>query len=116
MTHKIEARAYGPDSTPEQKQAIKDRIFLHEPGIVCMREMPVQHVFHYSVFEERINEVIKDVLHYDLLIDLIEAAPPSAEVRERIKLFFAAQPKLRRVGIFTGKNFAVNLVAKFLLG
>jgi len=53
---------------------------------------------------------------YDLLIDLTEAQPPNAEIRSRLKRLFGAQSNLRTAAVFTGKNFMLNVAAKFVLG
>jgi len=116
MRYKFEARAYGPDSTPEQVQAIRDCIYLHAPNIIYWRELPVQSVFQFDLFEQRLNELSQDITHYDLVIDLTEATPPNGECRERLKPLFAGQAKMRRVAVFTGKNFMLNIAAKFVLG
>lgn len=116
MSYKFEARPYGPESTPEEIQAIRDCISLCEPGIVCWRELPVQSLFHLDIFQQRLNEEAAKVEHYDLVIDLVEAAPPSAEIRQRLKRILTAQPKLRSQAVFTGRNFLLNIAARFVLG
>lgn len=116
MRYKFEARPYGPGSTPEQVQAIRDCIYLHAPNIIYWRELPVQSVFQFDLFEQRLNELSQDITHYDLLIDLTEAMPPNGECRERLKPLFSGQGKMRRVAVFTGKNFMLNIAAKFVLG
>jgi hypothetical protein len=116
MTFKFEARPYGPDSTPQEIQAIKDRISVHSPGVLCWKEVPVQSIFQFDLFEQRLNELSKDLPYYDLIIDLTEAHPPSADCRERLKPLFTGQTKMRRVAVFTEKNFMLNIAAKFVLG
>ena len=37
MSGEVEARAYGPDSTPEEIEAIKARVYMHSEGVVMYR-------------------------------------------------------------------------------
>src|SRR5688572_8208741 len=115
MSMKLEARAYGPSSTPAEIEAIKERISLYSSDIVLYRELPVQSIFHLELFEQRLNELGGGMHHYDLLIDLTEAEFPSAAVRARLKKMFLGQKKLRKIAVFTGKNFVINTAAKFVL-
>jgi hypothetical protein len=112
----IARRAYGPDSTPAEIEAIKKRIFLFRERTLMLRELPVQSLFHLDLFEQRLNQVGGRMPHYDLLIDLTEAEFPSAVIRARLKKLFTGQKNLRRIGVFTGKNFLINTAASFVLG
>jgi hypothetical protein len=49
----IEARAYGPDSTPEEIAAIKARVYLYAPDIIMWQEVPVMSVFQVEMFGEK---------------------------------------------------------------
>jgi hypothetical protein len=114
MTMKLEARAYGPDSSADEIRAIEERISVYEPGVLMYAEAPVQSEFQLDIFERRMNE-LGDRGGYRLLIDLTEAKPPGATVRARLQKLFASQP-LQAVAIFTGRNFMLNIAAKFVLG
>ena len=115
MTFKFEARAYGPDSTSEEVQAIRDRVYKYRDGIVMYRELPIQSPFQLDIFQETLTEEGAGVPSYDLLIDLTEAQPPNAEIRSRLKRLFGSQANLRTAAVFTGKNFMLNVAAKFVL-
>lgn len=114
MAVKFEPRPYGPESTPEELKAIEDRIYLYETGIVMYKELPVQSMFQLDIFERRMTE-LGDRNGYSLLIDLTEAKPPNATIRARLQRLYGSQP-LRKVGVFTGRNFMLNIAAKFVLG
>ena len=45
----LEQRAYGPHSTPEECDAIADRVSRIEECVLLMREMPVQSPFSINV-------------------------------------------------------------------
>jgi hypothetical protein len=116
MAIKLEARAYGPDSTPEEVAAIGECIYMHAPDIMMYREVPVQSLFQLDIFDQRMTELAKDLASFALIIDLTIAHPPSAEVRQRLKRLFGSFKNMRRVTVFTGRNFMLNVAAKFVLG
>jgi hypothetical protein len=116
MTYKFEARPYGPESTPEEIEAMRACIYEYQPGILYWRELPVQSLYQIDIFEQRLNQATADWTYYDLIVDMVEAAPPSAEIRQRLRQLIAGQSKLRRAAIFTGKNFLVNIAVKFITG
>lgn len=115
-TVEIQRRAYGPESTTAEIQAIKARIYLYRGAIVMYRELPIQSLFHLDLFEQRLNELGSRMSHYNLLIDLNEAEFPSAAIRTRLRKLFGGQKNLRRIAVFTGKNFIINAAARFVLG
>jgi hypothetical protein len=113
-TMKLAERPYGPESTPEEIKAIEACIYVLADGVLMYKEVPIPSIFQLDIFERRMTE-LGDRSGYRLIIDLTEAQPPSAAIRERLKRLFGGQP-LRRVAVFTGKNFMLNIAAKFVLG
>lgn len=111
----LEARAYGPESTPAELAALQARLTLLRPGVVMYREVPVPSPFQIAVFAERLRLLTAELDGYAMIMDLTQAKPPGKPVREALRAFFAAQPKLRQVAVFTGGNFILNGVAKLLL-
>lgn len=116
MPFAFERRPYGPDSTKEEIQAIRERVFLAEPGIVVWYELPVQCAFSMRLFEERAAELIKDQRDWGIVIDVTDSGPPSADVREEIRagmlrLGIATHP----YALATGKNPLLNAAAKFVI-
>jgi hypothetical protein len=110
-------RPYGPDSTPEEIQAMRDRVFVMEPGIVFWHEIPVQCPFSMQLMIDHALDLIGQQGACGLVVDLTEAEPPSAEVRQvlrpNVERLIAAT---RRYVLFTGKNFLLNATAKFIFG
>ena len=81
MTKKIEARPYGPDSTPEEIEAIRARLTWYEPGILLWRELPVQTIFSVRIKMIRLGEMVKEVNGpITELVDLSEAAHVEREL------------------------------------
>jgi hypothetical protein len=117
MAIQLEARSYGEDSTPEEIAAIRERVYVYRPPNVLMYvEVPVPSAYQLKIFGERMTELSASMDHFDLLIDLTHAKPPSAEIREVLKHVFKAQQKMRRAAVFTGRNFMLNVAARFVLG
>ena len=116
MPATIEARAYGLESTPEEVKALKDRVYFLSQGVIMYHEVPILSPFQLDRFEEKLNELAATVDAYTLVIDLTEAEPPSAPIRARLKKLFLAQPKMKQTVVYTGKNFMLNVAAKFVLG
>jgi len=112
----IEARAYGPESSPEEIAAIRDRVSLFADGILRFREVPVPTPFAIDVAFDRIHELVASMERYHLLLDLTEASRPSAAVRAHLRTRFSDLPRPPiHVGVFTGANFMLNMAAKFVL-
>jgi hypothetical protein len=117
MAFLFATRPYGPESTPEEIQAMRERIFVAEPGIVFWHEIPMQCGFSMQLMTEHTLALIRQQGACGLVVDLTEAQPPSAEVRglvrPSVEQLIAAT---RRYVVFTGKNFLLNATAKFILG
>lgn len=111
----LEARAYGPESTPAEVEALKARLTLLRPDLVMYREVPVPSPFQIGVFAERLKQLTAGLDGYSMIMDLSQARPPGGAVRESLRGMFREQTRLRRVAVFTGGNFIINGVAKLLL-
>jgi hypothetical protein len=117
MAIELQARPYGDESTPDEVAAIRDRVWLYRaPDLIMYFEVPVPSPFQIRLFGKKLDELTANLKQYDLLVDLTHAKPPGAEVREALKEMFGKQPKCRKVGVFTGRNFMLNVAARFVLG
>jgi len=115
MTKKIEARPYGPDSTPEEIEAIRARLTWYEPGILLWRELPVQTIFSVRIKMIRLGEMVKEVNGpITELVDLSEAGSPPQEVRAELARVYKNHDRLKKFAIITGKNFLSNVFARFI--
>lgn len=117
MGIQLEARPYGPESSQEEIAAIKSRVYWYAEGIIMYREVPVLSAFQLNLFGEKLRELASRIVDsYILIIDLTETEPPNAESRAKLRLLFAEQTKMKRAVVFTGRNFLINVAAKFVLG
>jgi hypothetical protein len=115
MAVEIQSRAYDADCSPEETEAIRARVYAFDEDIVMYREMPVQSNYQLALFRERLMELTAHRPSFVLLLDLTEAHPPNAESRARLREMFGALKNARAVAVFTGKNFVLNIAAKFVL-
>ncbi len=111
----LERRAYGPDSTEQEQRAIRNLVTVHSDGVIVYREPPVVTKFTLDLFWERIRELSEGLDRFYLIADLTDTRPPNQEVRRYLRdLYATIHPEY--VAIFTGKNFVLNVAAKFVLG
>jgi hypothetical protein len=111
----IEAKAYGPDSSPQEIAAIESRLYMLRPGVVMYREVPVPSPFQIGVFADKLGRITAGLDSYTMILDLTSARPPGKQCREALRRLFAPEDRLRLVAVFTGGNFILNGVAKLLL-
>jgi len=114
----LEKREYGPDSTAEEREVIRAMIFMHKPDVLYWKEVPVMSIWQVEQFGKRIDELTKNLDHFSILIDLTESKPPNAPIRAALRKVFSPLKKrgVDRAAAFTGKNFLINVAAKFVLG
>ena len=111
----LEKRRYGTDSSEAEQRAIRGRVSLHAEDVVIYREPPVVTSYTLDLFWERIRELTAGMNPYYLVGDLTGTGFPDAEIRAHLsKLYSTIHPA--HVAIFTGKNFMLNVAAKFVLG
>ena len=116
MSVEIEKRSYGPESTPEEIEAIRNRVFIHMDDIIVYREMPHPSAFSWDLIFAKLDELAGNFETFSLIIDLSEPKRPSAADRAYVSTSFRRlQERMRHVALFTGKNFLLNVAAKFVM-
>lgn len=113
----IEAKAYGPDSTPEEIKLLQDRVYAYSDNILYWKEAPVVSKFQIEVQFEKLAQLSAGLDEFSLILDLAEAAsPPDAKLRKQLSTeFMAYDSRVLKVAVFTEKNFLLNIAAKFVL-
>ena len=112
----VEAKEYGPQSTPEEVAALRERVRLHQEGIILFEEVPVMCEFQIDVCYDEIERLLRAHPGSSLIIDLRVAPRPDAHLREYLRgRFQRMRGHIKHVAVFTGKNFLVNVAAKFIL-
>src|SRR6476619_3297916 len=105
----IEARPYGPSSSPEEVAALRSRVFWIADGVILFHEVPIETRFSLDVLFDQVESLTANHARVHWLVDLTEARRPSAEARAIIKARTARlRPKLDRVAFVVGGNIIIR--------
>lgn len=115
MTIEIQAKAYDSSCSAEEKKAIQDRVSIYKDDIILYHEMPVPSAYQLELFMKKLDKLTHDLGQYNILVDLRETSPPEAELRAMLKEYFSQLRGLKHFAACTGKNFIINLSAKFVI-
>lgn len=114
MSVTIEARPYGPDSTPEEVSALRDRITMRQ-GVMIYREAPVMSEFQLDVYFDRVEELLREHSCNQMIVDLQHTKRPNAELRQRLRSGFKQIGKrIERVAVAMGGNYLLRVSVKFV--
>lgn len=118
MTHTIEARPYGPDSTPEEVAALRARVRLLEPLILHWDEIPVHTPFSLGVITDEIHRLMNEQTRpFGMLVELHAVRPPDAALRLLLRqVVTELVERSARVCVCTGSNPVIAVAARFVLG
>jgi hypothetical protein len=106
-------REYGPDSTPEERQAIADRVSVVDTRILFVREMPVQSPFSVQLMFDRIETLSQDWDRFAYIVDLTEAKRPNSETRAALKeRSMRINRRISHVAIVVGTNELMRIMAR----
>ena len=117
MNFEVEKKAFGPDCTEGEKQALLNRVYMYSDNIIMYHEVPILSKFQIDIMFKRTEDLIDKSKQYHFMIDLTVAGKPSAE--NRANLAEAMRPiksNIIHCAMFTGKNAIINLIAKFVMG
>jgi hypothetical protein len=113
----IEAKAYGPDCTPEEIGLLKGLITIFDSHTLLFKEAPIVSEFQIEIcFNHMAHLIEKNPDLKYLLIDLSASQRPGPKERQCLKVFWKKiAPDLDHISLFTEKNFLLNTAAKFVL-
>ncbi|MFK8102169.1 MAG: hypothetical protein AB8G15_06590 [Saprospiraceae bacterium] len=80
----LEKRPYHSDSTPEEVDAIKDRVFVYQQEIIYIKEIPVLSSFSINLVFNKVMSLAKTYNRFGIIIDLSESDRPDADTRRTI--------------------------------
>jgi len=111
----IEARAYGPESTPEEIAAIQARLTVVDDNVVLWRELPVMSPFSVDVCYDRLEALCRAHGCRLALVDVRGGGRPDAAARKRIQQRVTrVDNQLVHVAIVVGANPLVRVAARFV--
>lgn|SRR5262245_33424809 len=109
----LSPREYGPESTPEERQAIADRVSIVGARLLLMREIPVQSPFSVDVMYDRIETLSEDWDRFAYIVDLTEAKRPNPETRAALKRrSLRINHRISHVAIVVGNNELMRIMAR----
>ena len=113
---KIEARAYGPDSTDEEIRLLQDRVQLYNEDTILLTEIPVMSLFSIETTANEIGRYLEDERVRYIIIDLVGVGAPDAALRAKLKECYSKYTnQIDHVAYFTEMNVILNLIAKFMV-
>lgn len=114
----LEVKKYGADATPEERAALDAQVYVFAPGIIKFTEAPMLSPTQYEVYEAKLKRLAEEYEEFRLLIDLtfVVVRPNAADRAWLKKLFLPLTSKISACAVYTGKNFLLNMAAKFVLG
>jgi len=111
----IEARRYGADMTPDERDTLLSRVYVVEPGIVFYREIPVQTVESVDLMLARMYELGCQWPTFIEVLDLSTVIRPSPAVRAVIRdWMLRIAPRMAHMCVIVEKNVVIRAVARFV--
>lgn len=111
----IEARPYGPNITLAERDALRERVSIYSKDTLLWHEVPKPTIWQLTILGERLAELTHGFGKFYLVIDLTEAERPKPEIINCLRNIMQEFDGLGHVAVYTGKNFMLNIAAKFVL-
>jgi hypothetical protein len=109
----IEARPYGSDASPGERNELRDRVWRIEDRLFMLVEVPIQTPFTLDVLFDRLEELAAGLDRFAYVVDLSGVKRPDARVREKLRQRVGQiNPRLAHVGVVVGVNAVIRAVAK----
>jgi len=112
-TVELEQRAYGPESTREEREAIAERVSVVDDRILLIHELPVQSPFSVKLMFDRFHALAQDWDRLAYVVDLTEAKRPDPETRAALKaLTLGISPRVTHLAVAVGDNLLMRAMAQ----
>ena len=109
----LSPRVYGPESTPDEREVIADRVSVVDAGVLLMREIPVQSPFSVQLMYDRLETLSQDWDRFAYVVDLTEARRPNPETRAALKeRSMRINRRISHVAIVVGNNELMRIMAR----
>ncbi len=111
----IQPQQYHSDCGEAIIEAIKRRVFVFEPGIIYIKEMPVSSPFSINLVCDQAVELAKQFDKWSLIVDLTEASRPDAKTRRTIfERFTVLSNDIQHISFYTN-GFMLNTIIRFVM-
>jgi len=112
-TVEFEPRPYGPESTPEEREAIADRVSVVDDRILLLHEVPVQSPFSVKIMFDRFRALAHDWDRFAYVVDLTDAKRPDPETRAALKAqILGISPRVTHLAVAVGDNQLMRAMAR----
>jgi hypothetical protein len=112
-TVELEQRPYGPESNPEEREAIADRASVVDDRILLIHEVPVQSPFSVKLMFDRFQALANDWNRFAYVVDLTEAKRPDPETRAALKArILEISPRVTHLAVAVGDNLLMRAMAR----
>ncbi len=91
-------------------------VYAIEPGIVRYDEPPALTADEARLVGDGIDAATRGMPEFSMVIDLTVASLPDPKVRKALRENLFERKELTYVALFTGKNTAINLLVRLVLG
>jgi len=109
----IAQRAYGPESSREESDAIADRVSVIGERLLLMREIPVQSPFSVMLMFDRLEMLARGWDRFSYVADLSEATRPGPETRAALKdRVLRLSPRVGHAAFVVGGNAIMRAMAR----
>jgi len=106
-------RAYGPEATREESEAIAERVSVIEERILFLRELPIQSPFSVNLMFDRIDTLAGEWDRFAYVADLTEAKRPGPATRAALKArVLRISPHVTHVAVVVGNNLIMRAMAR----
>jgi hypothetical protein len=110
---KVEPRAYGPQSTRSEREAIADRVSVVDDRILLMHELPIQSPFSVKVMFDRFRALAQEWDRFAYVVDLTEAKRPNPETRAALRAqTLGISPRVTHLAVVVGDNPLMRAMAR----
>jgi len=111
----IEKIAYDENCDGAIKQALLDRVYILEPGVVYFKQIPLHSTYSLDLMFDEMFRLGKSFEKWSVIIDLTEASRPDAQSRRKINQTFK---RLTAEAVFIGfytKGLVLNTIIRFVM-
>ena len=112
----LSGKSFGPESTSEELEALRNRVYMHSEDILVFKDIPESTRFSEKVLFDQADKLVGAHESFVMIVDLSDSTRPNAEVRHYIQDRIKSMTRLRHISvIIPNKNLLLEMAAKFIM-
>jgi len=111
----FEEKVYDENSSKEEIEAIKNGIFVYEPGVIYYQDTPIQSPFSINIQINQAMELGKQFDKWGVIIDLRYSKRPDAKTRRALIQKFEEMASLTSHTSFYTKGILLHTAIRFVM-